>query len=581
MSADPNKWQGQSTVDIFGHPVPTWLAGAVLSTVAGVVATLGLAITKVVFGTPGSSRVPFLKLWWWVGILLYSLGCYMEHESLNWNTPESTVIPVQYSMIFASVFYAKSILNEFPTRRSLKLLFWNTIVLVALNLASPFGSPSLEKDFPLAGFFDALRGNEAFIGYFLLTVLVGFTCMQLNGCAHVKSPEVFSVTIPILAALWSSAAHFLVKPATTMFHHHEWRDSTSAFVVYGSTVVCSLMALYHVQSGVQLFSFHYFVPAYVTILCVCEHFQWFFFLQGWATNDIHRTWALFGSVPLLVGIVFNIPAKTPALADIPTEIMDVMTTHVSTATDNGYSALPAGPLKRPPSLQNVLDEHRTGVWQKDYGSDPFQSGKLHTLSLQLPESWGCFRRRLFGIWSVMARFFPVVMNFGSLGFVLYCIFTTQIWGLFYVLTVYMAGFFWTGGLHMCVYSKVGQTKCELYAKTDWNAVHNEDIKALSRPRGPAWSDVRHFIILPNYKEDLAILAEAIESIAQCPFAKEQIGVVLAMEQREQDSDKKSRQLGTAIQRPLQVHLEDVSPPWIAWRDARQVVQCAVGRGAPI
>jgi hypothetical protein len=44
--------------------------------------------------------------------------------------------------------------------------------------------------------------------------------------------------------------------------------------------------------------------------------------------------------------------------------------------------------------------------------------------------------------------------------------------------------------------------------------------------------VRHWVILPNYKEDVDILEGAVESVAKSTLAKAQIGILMAMEQRE-------------------------------------------------
>jgi len=58
----------------------------------------------------------------------------------------------------------------------------------------------------------------------------------------------------------------------------------------------------------------------------------------------------------------------------------------------------------------------------------------------------------------------------------------------------------------------------------------------------AWSDVRHFVILPNYKEDPDILREAIDSCAAFSCATAQMGFVLAMEAREPNVERKAHEL---------------------------------------
>eukprot|EP00450_Noctiluca_scintillans_P001214 CAMPEP_0194499040 /NCGR_PEP_ID=MMETSP0253-20130528/15477_1 /TAXON_ID=2966 /ORGANISM="Noctiluca scintillans" /LENGTH=744 /DNA_ID=CAMNT_0039340755 /DNA_START=69 /DNA_END=2303 /DNA_ORIENTATION=+ len=57
------------------------------------------------------------------------------------------------------------------------------------------------------------------------------------------------------------------------------------------------------------------------------------------------------------------------------------------------------------------------------------------------------------------------------------------------------------------------------------------------PNGEGAPDVEQWVILPNYKEEIDILANSIQSIAQSTIAKT-IGVVLAMEQREEGAKAK-------------------------------------------
>ena len=55
----------------------------------------------------------------------------------------------------------------------------------------------------------------------------------------------------------------------------------------------------------------------------------------------------------------------------------------------------------------------------------------------------------------------------------------------------------------------------------------------------AWDEVVHFVILPNYKEDIDILREAIDTLAISTVARGQMGIVLAMEAREAGSREKA------------------------------------------
>jgi len=72
------------------------------------------------------------------------------------------------------------------------------------------------------------------------------------------------------------------------------------------------------------------------------------------------------------------------------------------------------------------------------------------------------------------------------------------------------------------------------APSDFEGVFGED--------GQLSTSVVHWVVLPNYNEDIKVLREAIESIAQSTIAKIQICLLLAMEEREHDCKAKAEQL---------------------------------------
>jgi hypothetical protein len=59
---------------------------------------------------------------------------------------------------------------------------------------------------------------------------------------------------------------------------------------------------------------------------------------------------------------------------------------------------------------------------------------------------------------------------------------------------------------------------------------------------PEWEDVLHFVILPNYEEDVNTLRAAIRTVAASKLAKRQIGIVFAMEERDASATSKAEQL---------------------------------------
>lgn len=78
-----------------------------------------------------------------------------------------------------------------------------------------------------------------------------------------------------------------------------------------------------------------------------------------------------------------------------------------------------------------------------------------------------------------------------------------------------------------------------YEMTDWRA----EYERRRRPESLAWEEVRHLVILPSYQEDCAILRATLERLAASPLARDQVIVVLAMEQ----SDPQAYDTAAALQ----------------------------------
>jgi hypothetical protein len=74
-------------------------------------------------------------------------------------------------------------------------------------------------------------------------------------------------------------------------------------------------------------------------------------------------------------------------------------------------------------------------------------------------------------------------------------------------------------------------KWKVEQETDFQ---EKSISLFARPFHPrcSYSDVRHFVIIPNYNEDLQTLERTIEKIQSSALSRYQIGICLAMEERE-------------------------------------------------
>lgn len=84
---------------------------------------------------------------------------------------------------------------------------------------------------------------------------------------------------------------------------------------------------------------------------------------------------------------------------------------------------------------------------------------------------------------------------------------------------------------------VGEIRCRSWSRRDWSA--GEDLPG---PGGFAPSDVRHVVLLPNYREPVDVLVRTLEGLAAQHRARERLIVVLAMEEREPESLAKGEAL---------------------------------------
>ncbi len=95
------------------------------------------------------------------------------------------------------------------------------------------------------------------------------------------------------------------------------------------------------------------------------------------------------------------------------------------------------------------------------------------------------------------------------------------------------GLFVVRALFVAVYSIIGSRACREWGRRDWT--RDDEIPGSD---GPAAADVRHIILLPNYKEPLAVLRRTLDALAVQHRAAERLIVVLGMEEKEQGSAAK-------------------------------------------
>ncbi|MGV8082056.1 MAG: glycosyltransferase [Coriobacteriia bacterium] len=88
-----------------------------------------------------------------------------------------------------------------------------------------------------------------------------------------------------------------------------------------------------------------------------------------------------------------------------------------------------------------------------------------------------------------------------------------------------------------IFAIIGEVKIRKWQRRDWSAGEDEPGK-----NGFAPSEVRHIVIIPNYREPDGILRRTLDALAAQHRANERMIVVLGMEEREPDAQAKGDQL---------------------------------------
>jgi len=184
---------------------------------------------------------------------------------------------------------------------------------------------------------------------------------------------------------------------------------------------------------------------------------------------------------------------------------------------------------------------------------------IAAVQVQLNDS--CFGR----CWMALCRIMPIGIITTFVALVIVLFHWKYLWQSFSVMTCYFGYNCWKHGLHIALFSNAGQMKMEAYTKVDFEALFRKLAVSPDSPEASvpmAFEEVIHFVILPNYKEDYAILKEAVMSIASCGIARRQICLVLGMEEREVGGSQKAEKLLEEVRDLFRLVIYTNHPPGI-------------------
>jgi len=144
-------------------------------------------------------------------------------------------------------------------------------------------------------------------------------------------------------------------------------------------------------------------------------------------------------------------------------------------------------------------------------------------------------RRLFAWWSLFCRTIPAWMVFGTPSLLIALTYSYP-QEVFILLVTVSSVMVFSNGLYMVFFSP-------FMMATIQEAIAPEHRRPfLDKAQSEEEAGVVHWVILPNYEEDVETLSESLESVAQSMIAREKICVLLAMEEREKDAQSKAKLL---------------------------------------
>lgn len=194
---------------------------------------------------------------------------------------------------------------------------------------------------------------------------------------------------------------------------------------------------------------------------------------------------------------------------------------------------------------------------------------LHVLHLNQEMLLVEFSRQfIFQALHVFSRLLPFLVIYGGTFSLLVCAVCHYRWGVLISLllfTVYMAHL----SVTFLIFSVVGLLRVYFDSSENWRdrtdrRSQKSDIDDLCSPVEPdlnlGWFDVMHIVMIPTYKTPMPVLEETITSLGKSSFARTNIGICLAFEEREEDAHKKAHILQETFKGRFSFMFASFHPP---------------------
>jgi len=505
-----------------------------------------------------------LKPVFWLGFALVSLHYYVGFFALTY-APETTVATLSSVQVLFNMLLAYGLLNEKFTRVDMRA---TAICVVGMVIAIVFMPRNLSghvEDFPLddfLGFCSSLVSNPGFAIYLVFWFMLLGICLYASLAASLAE-FTLPYALPILVGLFTSQFHFFAKLAGTLHYqaeeHPELLGQRFTHNIFLITAVLYLISMYMTSEALRHVDCRFFVPATVAVLNIMQAVQGLTFFRQWMSMSHLDVWGFAcACVISTFGAYLVAPNHGTARKDLQHLLKARADSTLSSPFflpgDDDYLSGDDKVLADAQAVLAIMEEHK--IWKKEAK----QSIPLQVIKLTPSEGLWATARAVY-------RFVPICVCAGVL--LLLCFLYAQ--GLnftaFTILTVWGVHNGWKYGLHITFFSYVGQKKVKQYRKVNFRDLHFAQLNTCRRegmppPSGPKWEEVVHFVILPNYKEDIEVLRLAIRSVAASSLASTNIGIALAMEEREEGAKEKAKLLRHEFATQFRYCIATYHPPGI-------------------
>jgi len=148
-------------------------------------------------------------------------------------------------------------------------------------------------------------------------------------------------------------------------------------------------------------------------------------------------------------------------------------------------------------------------------------------------------QRIYAIWALFCCAMPSIMVFGT-PLIMVALARPFPQEVLAALTLLTSAFIFSNGIYMVVFAGGAIMRMRRACSTDYGRILQDSRDSQTNPEDA--HEVFHWVILPQYKEDVEVVSMALRSIASSSIAKSSIGIVLALEQRENNVSEKAEAL---------------------------------------